>query len=207
MSYDGKSPHISPLPESWRAAIQEAAAVIRRGGVILYPTDTIWGLGCDATNPEAVEKLFALKHRPDSKAMLLLVDHESKIPGLVKEVPSIAYDLLEASTAPLTLVYPGGRNVAKALIAPEGTIAIRVTHEPFSQALCRAIRTPLVSTSANLSGQPTPQIFAEIEDSLKKAVDYVIPIRQEEKCAPAPSEIIAVGLSGEIKILRSARTQ
>ena len=184
------------LTEEYKKAVQEASKVVKAGGIILYPTDTIWGLGCDATNEEAVQRIF-------TKAMLLLIDSDAKLPGLVREVPDIAYQLIDAAVSPLTLIYPGGRNVAPSLIAPEGTLGIRITHEAFSQALCAAIRVPLVSTSANLSGQPAPKIFAEISEEIKAAVDYVVPVRQDE-CTPArPSEIISIGLGGEVKILRS----
>ena len=181
------------LTEEYKKAVQEASKVVKAGGIILYPTDTIWGLGCDATNEEAVQRIFTLKGRAESKAMLLLIDSDAKLPGLVREVPDIAYQLIDA----------GGRNVASSLIAPEGTLGIRITHEAFSRALCAAVRVPLVSTSANLSGQPAPKIFAEISEEIKAAVDYVVPVRQDE-CTPArPSEIISIGLGGEVKILRS----
>ncbi len=191
------------LTEEYKRAVQEASKVVKAGGIILYPTDTIWGLGCDATNEEAVQRIFTLKGRAESKAMLLLIDSDAKLRGLVREVPDIAYQLIDAAVSPLTLIYPGGRNVASSLIAPEGTLGIRITHEAFSRALCAAVRVPLVSTSANLSGQPAPKIFAEISEEIKAAVDYVVPVRQDE-CTPArPSEIISIGLGGEVKILRS----
>lgn len=192
----------STLPESYKKAVDEAAEVIRKGGVILYPTDTIWGLGCDATNEKAVERIYSIKQRAESKAMILLVDSDAKIQGLVREVPDIAWQLIDAAISPLTIIYPGGRNVAPQLLPPEGTIGIRITQEIFSQALCKKIRVPLVSTSANISGTPSPQSFVDISEEIIHAVDYVVPVRQNEYAPQRASEIIAVGLGGEIKVLR-----
>lgn len=192
----------SKLDESYQQAVREAADVIKRGGVILYPTDTVWGLGCDATNEEAVQRIFKIKQRAESKAMLLLIDTDAKLPGLVREVPEIAYALIDAAIKPLTIIYPGGRNVAPSLLPEEKSIGIRITREAFSQALCKAVRVPVVSTSANLSGDPTPRTFKEISETIKSAVDYIVPIRQEETTPAQPSEIIALGVSGEVKVIR-----
>lgn len=191
------------LTEEYKKALREAASVIKKGGIILYPTDTIWGLGCDATNEEAVQRIFTLKKRAESKAMLLLIDTDAKLPGLVRQVPDIAYQLIDAAVAPLTLIYPEGRNVAPSLISEEGTLGIRITHETFSNALCAMVRVPLVSTSANISGEPSPQTFSAISEEIKAGVDYIVPVRQEESAPTRPSEIIAIGAGGEVKILRS----
>ena len=187
-----------------KKAIREAVSVLRKGGIILYPTDTIWGIGCDATNEEAVERIFKIKHRPSSKAMLLLVDSDAKLNGLVREVPSIAYDLIDVAIHPLTLIYPGARNIALALIAEDGSVGIRITKEPFSHALCKAAGVPLVSTSANISGAPTAGCFAEISEEILQAVDYVVPVRQDEPAGAHASEILAVGVDGSIKVIRKA---
>ena len=187
-----------------REAIREAVRVLRGGGVILYPTDTIWGIGCDATNEAAVKRVFEIKHRPTSKAMLLLIDSDAKLPGLVREVPSIAYDLIDVAVRPLTLIYPGARNVAPELIAEDGSVGIRITREPFSRALCRVAGVPLVSTSANVSGEPSASCYAEISAEILQAVDYIVPVRQEEPSGAHASEIIAVGVDGSVKIIRKA---
>ena len=191
------------LPKDYKDAVRKAAEIIKKGGVILYPTDTIWGLGCDATNEQAVQRIYQIKKRAESKSMLILIDTDAKLPGLMEEVPFIAYDLIDAAIKPLTIIYPKGRNVAPSLLPEERTIGIRITQETFSQALCKAIRVPLVSTSANISGDPSPTTFSEISDEIKEAVDYVVPIRQQEAEPAKASEIIALGIHGEVKIIRS----
>ncbi|KXB37304.1 Sua5/YciO/YrdC/YwlC family protein [Bacteroidales bacterium KA00251] len=192
------------LSKEWQAAVLEAAKVVKAGGVILYPTDTIWGIGCDATNEKAVERIFTIKERPSNKAMLLLIDSDAKLPWLVKEVPSIAYDLIDSAVHPLTIIYPGARHVAPALIPEEGTLGIRITRELFSQSLCKNIGVPLVSTSANLSGHPSPRTFAEIDPEIIHRVDYVVPVRQNETAPHTPSEIIKLGVHNEVEIIRGA---
>lgn len=190
------------LPEDWVDAAKQAVKVIQQGGVILYPTDTIWGIGCDATNEEAVERIFAIKNRPSNKAMLLLIDNDAKLQGLVSKVPSMAYELIDMAIKPLTIIYPGARNVAPQLIPPEGTIGIRITHEPFSNLLCKLARVPLVSTSANISGSPSPDTFLAIDSHILSAVDYVVPIRQDETTPHTPSDIIMLGPNNEVKVIR-----
>ena len=143
--------------------IKQACAVMERGGVILYPTDTVWGIGCDATNEEAVRQVYDIKHRADSKAMFY-----------VREVPPVAWDLIELSTRPLTIIYDGARNLAPNLLAEDGSVGIRVTNEPFSKQLCMRFKRAIVSTSANISGRPAPSIFADIDEEIKAAVDYVV---------------------------------
>lgn len=191
------------LPKEWLLAARKAADIVLKGGVILYPTDTIWGLGCDATNEAAVKRVYDIKKRTDDKAMLLLIDHEAKLPGLVASVPFMAYALLDAAIRPLTIIYPAARNVASTLIPKEGTIGIRITKEPFSQALCKAAGVPLVSTSANISGSPAPSTFAEISKEIITQVDYVVPVRQEERACHHASEIIALGANNEVKVIRT----
>lgn len=182
--------------------IKKACEVMRQGGVILYPTDTIWGIGCDATNEEAVRKVYELKGREDSKAMLVLVDNAVKVDFYVKEVPPVAWDLLEVATNPLTIIYSGARNLASNLLAEDGSVGIRVTAEEFSQQLCFRFRRAIVSTSANISGEPSPKTFADISDEVKQRVDYIVNYRQNDKQKRKPSSIIKLGSTGEIKIIR-----
>ena len=151
--------------------IRQALDVLYKGGVILYPTDTIWGIGCDATNPEAVKRVYEIKQRVDSKAMLVLIDSPAKLNFYVKDVPPMAWDLVELSTKPLTIIYDGARNLAENLIADDGSVGIRVTDEEFSRQLCFRFRKAIVSTSANISGEPSPRKFEEISDDIKQAVD------------------------------------
>ena len=144
--------------------IKKACQVMREGGVILYPTDTIWGIGCDATNEEAVRRVYEIKHRADSKAMLVLVDSAVKVNFYVQDVPEVAWDLIELADKPLTIIYSGARNLAPNLLAEDGSVGIRVTGEEFSKRLCQQFRKAIVSTSANVSGQPSPQNFSEISE-------------------------------------------
>lgn len=186
--------------------LQEALRVLRNGGIIVYPTDTVWGIGCDATNAEAVAKIYALKQREDSKSMLVLLDSPAKLPYYVGEVPETAWALLEASedaeTKPLTLIYPHARNMAPNLIAENGSIGIRITKEPFSKALCAQLKHPIVSTSANISGHPTAHFYAEIEQAILDGADYVCRFRREDDCPAEPSSIIQLLADGSFKILR-----
>lgn len=175
---------------------------MQEGGVILYPTDTIWGLGCDATNPDAVRKVYEIKQRADSKAMLVLVDSSVKVDFYVEDVPSVAWDLVEVADKPLTIIYSGARNLAPNLLAEDGSVGIRITSEAFSHRLCQQFRKAIVSTSANVSGQPSPANFSEIADELKGLVDYVVSFRQDDKTRPKPSSIIKLGKGGVIKIIR-----
>jgi len=182
--------------------LKKAVEVLQNGGLILYPTDTIWGIGCDATNVEAVKKVYALKKREDSKSMLVLVENEVRLNSYVQEVPEIAFDLIALSDKPLTIIYPKGKNLAGNLLAEDGSIGIRVTKEAFSCALCQKFRKPVVSTSANVSGDPSPQGFAEISEEVIKGVDYVVKYRQDELSNPAPSGIIKLNVDGQIKVIR-----
>ncbi len=172
------------------------------GGLILYPTDTIWGIGCDATNEEAVRKVYALKRRSDHKAMLLLMDSSAKLNYYVQEVPDVAWDLIELADSPLTVIYSGARNVAPNLLAEDGSVGIRITQEEFSHKLCERFRKPLVSTSANVSGAPSPANFSEISETIKSGVDYIVRYRQEDLSKAAPSHIIKLGAGGLVKIIR-----
>ena len=175
---------------------------MREGGVILYPTDTIWGIGCDATNEDAVRRVYEIKQRQDSKAMLVLVDSSVKVDFYVRDVPAVAWDLIDLADKPLTIIYSGARNLAANLLAEDGSVGIRVTNEDFSKRLCQQFRKAIVSTSANISGQPSPKNFSEISEEVKSAVDYIVGYRQEEMSNPKPSSIIKLDKGGVIKIIR-----
>lgn len=175
---------------------------MREGGVILYPTDTVWGIGCDATNEDAVRRVYEIKQRQDSKAMLVLVDSSVKVDFYVRDVPEVAWDLIDLADKPLTIIYSGARNLAANLLAEDGSVGIRVTNEEFSKRLCQQFRKAIVSTSANISGQPSPKNFSEISEEVKSAVDYIVGYRQEEMSNPKPSSIIKLGKGGGIKIIR-----
>ena len=175
---------------------------MREGGVILYPTDTIWGIGCDATNEDAVRRVYEIKQRQDSKAMLVLVDSSVKVDFYVQDVPEVAWDLIDLADKPLTIIYSGARNLAANLLAEDGSVGIRVTNEDFSKRLCQQFRKAVVSTSANISGQPSPRNFSEISEEVKSAVDYIVGYLQEEMSNPKPSSIIKLDKGGVIKIIR-----
>jgi L-threonylcarbamoyladenylate synthase len=182
--------------------IKKTVEVLRSGGVILYPTDTVWGLGCDATNEQAVKRIFEIKKRADAKAMLVLIDNPGKLQSYVDEVPDIAWDLIEITEKPLTIIYPEARNLAPNLIAEDKSVGIRVTSEDFSKKLCAQFRKPIVSTSANVSGEPTPANFSQISDEIKSAVDFVVNFRQDELSQPKPSSIIKLGKGNVFQLIR-----
>ena len=188
--------------------LAEALRVLRSGGVIVYPTDTVWGIGCDATNEEAVQRIYALKRRADSKSMLVLIDSPAKLPYYVGEVPDTAWTLLDAtdnddSSKPLTIIYPHARNLAPNLIAEDGSVGIRITNEPFSKALCAQLRHPLVSTSANISGQPAARCFRGIAQEILDGADYVCRFRRDDDSEHEPSSIIKVNADNTFSIIRS----
>ena len=167
------------MNERMKEDIRKACEVMQKGGVILYPTDTIWGIGCDATNAEAVKRVYEIKKRADSKAMLVLVDNAVKVDFYVNEPPEVAFDLIEVATKPMTIIYDDARNLAPNLLAEDGSVGIRVTSEEFSKQLCFRFRKAIVSTSANVSGEPSPMTFGEISEEIKQAVDYIVQSRQE----------------------------
>lgn len=183
--------------------IKRACDILKKGGVILYPTDTVWGLGCDATNSEVVKRVFKIKQRIDSKAMIVLLGNDNEIQRYVKDVPEIAYDLVALSVKPLTIVYDKGIYLAPELLAEDGSVGIRVTKEQFSMSLCKAFRRPIVSTSANISGKPTPAFFDEISDEIKTQVDYIVETRRDERIMHKPSSVIKLDSDGTVKILRN----
>ena len=191
----------------------EALRVLREGGTILYPTDTVWGLGCDATNPAAVAKIFEIKRRPDSKSLVLLADGLDMVAKYVKEIPSIAVDLVEVNDAPMTIIYPGaiaGKpgeagdrwHLAWNAVAEDGTVGIRIPMADWCKKVANKLGRPLVSTSANISGDPTPQRFSEIPQEIKDAVDFVVPPSVDTQSTGKASQILKLGLRGEIEIIR-----
>ena len=185
--------------------LQRALQVLRSGGVILYPTDTVWGIGCDATNAEAVARVYEIKRRIDSKAMLVLLDGAGKLQGYMDKVPETAWMLLEANEGqrPMTIIYPHARNLATNLLAEDGSVGIRITTELFSKALCEQLRRPIVSTSANFSGEPAAKTFSDISEDLKAAVDYVCLFRRDDRTTHQPSSIIKIDEKERITIIRS----
>ena len=195
----------APKPQSesiFRDDIREAVRVMQSGGVILYPTDTIWGIGCDACNEDAVRRVFEIKRRAEAKSVISLVDSEVKVEFYVRSVPDVAWQLWECSDEPLTLVLDGARNLASGVIASDGSVALRVTREAFSRQLCMRMKRAVVSTSANIAGEPAPRCFSEISPEILQAVDYVCLSRRDEAPRQTPSHIIKIGPSGEVKIIR-----
>ena len=182
--------------------IEKTIKVLSDGGILLYPTDTIWGLGCDATNPEAVSKVYNLKRRNESKTMLVLVSDQNMLKEYVGFIPGIALELIETATKPLTIVYPSGRNLASNLYADDGSIGIRIPNDEFCSALIKAYNKPVVSTSANYAGERSPLGFFDINENLKKSVDYIVPFNQEVLSASRSSDIVKVFKNGEIQNIR-----
>ena len=182
--------------------IQQAQRILIEGGLILYPTDTVWGIGCDASNPESVKKVYDLKNRADSKALITLVASEVMLERTVIDMPDLAWDLIDAADKPLTIIYQEVKGVAHNAIAEDGSCAIRLPKDNFCQQLVQRLGKPLISTSANTSGTPTPQSFNDIEPSILSGVDYVVNLRQQDKSKNTPSSIILLKKNGEIKIIR-----
>jgi len=187
---------------SFAEDIAKAVEILRSGGIILYPTDTIWGIGCDATNTAAVNRIYEIKKRQDTKSMLVLMENPNLLTSYIAEVPEIAWELIEVADTPLTIIYPRAKNLATNLLAIDGSIGIRITNEAFTQQLIQRFRKPIVSTSANISGQKSPQNFAEISDEIKKSVDYIVGFRQDDLTKSNPSGIIKLGIGGQIEIIR-----
>lgn len=182
--------------------IKKACEVMAAGGIILYPTDTIWGIGCDATNEKAVQRVYELKRRADNKAMLVLMDSEANLDRYVSDVPDIAWDLISVSDKPLTIIYSSAKNLATNLLGADGSVGIRITNEEFSKKLCERFRKPLVSTSANVSGEPSPANFSEVSEVIKEGVDYTVSYRQDDMSKAAPSGIIKLGAGGLVQVIR-----
>lgn len=184
----------------------ETLAVLKDGGVILYPTDTVWGLGCDATNPEAVERIFKIKQREDSKSLVLLAASLDQVGLFVKEIPPMAIDLVEVNDKPMTLIYPGAMtgkfHLASNAVASDGTVGIRIPMMEFCRQLCYKLGRPIVSTSANISGEPTPKKYKDISPTIVEAVDYTVDPRLEAGSTGSASQIIKIGLDGQVEIIR-----
>lgn len=187
--------------------IKNALEVLRRGGVILYPTDTVWGIGCDATNSEAVKRVYEIKEREDSKALICLVDSDARLQRYVRHVPDVAWQLIDSlqdsDAKPTTLILDGAINLAENLIAEDGSVALRITQEAFSKELCYKFQKALVSTSANISGQPAAQNYQDIDPVLLERVDYVCWTRRQEHKPHKPSSIIRLREDGEVTIIRN----
>ena len=186
--------------------IRNAVETMRKGGVILYPTDTVWGIGCDATNAEAVKRVYAIKQRDDSKALICLVDSDARMQRYFRTVPDVAWQLIdslkESDAKPTTLILDGAINLAENLIADDGSVGIRITNEPFSKELCYRFQKAIVSTSANISGEPAAQNYGDIDPRILEAVDYVCWSRRQEHKPHTPSSIIKLKENGEVIIIR-----
>ncbi|HPT20456.1 MAG TPA: L-threonylcarbamoyladenylate synthase [Bacteroidales bacterium] len=182
--------------------IKNSLTALKNGGIILYPTDTIWGLGCDATNPSAVEKIFKIKSRSENKSLIILVDGEQMLERYVKDIPEIAYELTGVSDDPLTIIYSKGKNLAPGVCSEDGSIGIRICHDEFCSELITRFRKPIVSTSANYSGEPSPSHFGEVDDSIVSSVDYVVKHRQDDRKKHSASPVIKVEQDGSIRIIR-----
>lgn len=181
--------------------VLDCIQTLKRGGIILYPTDTVWGIGCDATNANAIDQLYALKKCAESKAMICLVNDFKMLQQYVEEIPEMAYDILKYSNKPTTIVYPNAIRVAENVIAEDGSLGIRVVRSGFISMLLKKYKKPIVSTSANISGEPIPENFRQIKDELKKMVDFIVPQYLEEKNTK-PSTLIKLELDGRVQILR-----
>lgn len=182
--------------------LRNALETLRGGGVIIYPTDTIWGIGCDATNSDAVKKIYDLKRRIESKSMLALVDSEGALERWVDDIPEVAWELIEAAVRPLTIIYDHPKGIAPNLLADDGSLGVRITGEKFSRELCRRLRRPLVSTSANISGEKAPASFKDISEVILKGADYVVEYRRNEDIRSSASNIIKISEGGLFKVIR-----
>ena len=187
---------------TFESDIKSCIETLKNGGLILYPTDTIWGIGCDATNEDAVKKVYKLKRRDDHKALIVLLDSADRLDHYVVDVPEMARELLDVAVKPLTIVYDGAFNVAKNLLGDNDSLGIRVPHEAFSQRLCAEFGKPIVSTSANVSGEESARTFAEISDDIKRGVDYIVNYRQDDVAPQAASNVIMLHGDGTFKIIR-----
>lgn len=185
-----------------REEINKSLQILKDGGVILYPTDTVWGLGCDATNEEAVAKVNEIKGRSADKSLIVLLENDNKLQSYVTEIPDVAYELIEYAENPMTIIFAGAKNLAKNVINADGSVGIRVVKHDFCEQLLQRFRKPIVSTSANISGEPTPQFFDEISEEIKEAVDYVVDFEQEIRVVKKPSTIVKLGPSGQFEFIR-----
>jgi L-threonylcarbamoyladenylate synthase len=187
---------------NFESDIRNSLITLKEGGVILYPTDTIWGLGCDATNPAAVEKIFSIKSRSDEKSLIILVDGDAMLERYVRNIPEIVFELTSVSDSPITIIYPEGKNLANGVCNEDGSVGIRICNEPFCNELITRFRKPIISTSANKSGNPSPSNFSEIEEEIKNGAGYVVTYRQEDNRKNKPSSVIKIDKKGAFKIIR-----
>jgi L-threonylcarbamoyladenylate synthase len=187
---------------NYQEDLKKAVEVLQNGGLILYPTDTFWGIGCDATNADAIRKVYELKKQEDHSNMLMLVESDVRLNSYVEEVPEIAYDLIDLALKPLIIIYPGGKNLPENLLDKDGSIGIRVTKEAFSRALCQKFRKPVVFTPANESGESSPAFFDQISETILEGVDYVVNYRQDEVEKSGPSGIIKLKVDGQVQVIR-----
>lgn len=185
-----------------REEINKALEILKNGGVILYPTDTVWGLGCDATNVDAVTKVNDIKGRSADKSLIVLLDTDNKLQSYVNDVPEVAYELIEYTEKPLTIIFSNAKNLASNVINSDGSVGIRIPKHDFCQQLIQRFRKPIVSTSANISGEPTPKFFDEISEDVKDAVDYIIDLEQEDRTPKQPSTIVKLGSGGQFEFIR-----
>ncbi len=190
------------MSEKLKEEIEKSVTLLRQGKILLYPTDTIWGIGCDATNAKAVERVYKLKNRHEQKSMIVLLADKEKIQDFVEDVPPIAYDLIENAASPITIVYEKAKNLPKNLVASDGTIAIRVVKGDYCTAVIRELGKPMVSTSANISGEPAPGTFGQISETIKERVDYVVDVHRTRIRSVRPSTILKLETNGTFKILR-----
>ncbi|MCX6235845.1 MAG: L-threonylcarbamoyladenylate synthase [Bacteroidetes bacterium] len=186
-----------------REELLKAVKILEEGGTILYPTDTIWGIGCDATNYKAVEKVFAIKRRQTVKSYIILLDQPEKLLKYVERVPDIAWDLISSVESPLTVVYPRAKNLAKNVVAADGSIAIRIIKDVFCQQLINLFNKPIVSTSANVAGEAAPLMFSKVSKEIINKVDYVVNVNRDKLNKLKPSTIIKINENGEYVVLRS----
>ena len=190
------------MSEKLKEEVEKSVKLLRQGKILLYPTDTIWGIGCDATNAKAVERVYKLKNRHEQKSMIVLLADKEKIQDFVEDVPPIAYDLIENAASPITIVYEKAKNLPKNLVASDGTIAIRVVKGDYCTAVIRELGKPMVSTSANISGEPAPRTFGQISETIKERVDYVVDVHRSRIRSVRPSTILKLETNGTFKILR-----
>ena len=189
------------MKEAFGTEIANCLSVLNNGGIILYPTDTVWGIGCDATNADAIEKVYALKERPSSKALICLVADDFMLENHVAQVPDLAYDIMDLATKPTTIIYDNPKGIAKNLVADDNSLAIRVASDKFCRNLIKRFKKPIVSTSANIAGRKTPATFSEIEEDILKGVDYVVNLNRDNKTS-ASSAIIKLGNDGVVRVIR-----
>ena len=185
-----------------REEVLKAATYLNAGKVILYPTDTIWGIGCDGTSEKAVQRIYEIKQRSDTKSMLVLMSDITMLEQYIHTIPEQAYKFLQNPGKPTTIIYPGAMNLARNLIAADGTLGVRIASDPFCQRLMEETGKPLVSTSANISGDPSPALFREIGPHIKDHVDHIVDWRQEETQKAEASRILKINLEGEVIVLR-----